>query len=174
VRQELSEKAEKAKEGYGDPKARSDVIAAYRSASKILGGTSSDRSREAKEGLAGAIVADAEFDITGSEPLTEPVKQGLRDRLNSAIHLHNELVEFAWNNSSAGDWAGALRNLASAYILLADLEEGSSDQADTNALREAEKVLCDAVAAYEEAGDESAVSEESNRLAEVQRRMADS
>ena len=169
VFQELSEKA---KQEGGDPKMRREVITAYRKASNALKGDLDDRSREADEGFAGALVADAEFRIKKGGALTSKAELEIRANLSHAIQAHTELTEFAWFNSSSRDWAGASSNLATAYLQLAALERANSDVGRQNALRDAASALEAAILGYQEAGDEKATAQESARLADVNQELA--
>jgi hypothetical protein len=117
-------------------------------------------------------VADAEFDVKSNVPLDAAARSAIRERLGEAIKMQSEVVEYRWFNSLSRDWAGSLSNLASGYILLADLEDGSGEQAEGSALRDAERTLEQAVPAHAEAGNEDAASKESSRLAEVSGRLS--
>jgi hypothetical protein len=150
----------------GGPPDRS-VIEAYRRSVADVSALG-DKGGEARDGLAQALVTHCDALLQRGEPDKEARRQ-CRNDLNEAISIHHELVERAWYNEPASNFAGALENLASDYEVLARLKQRGSYA--TAPLREAATALERAVAAYR-AGDlkDRAVAAE-QRLGALRLRM---
>ena len=144
------------------------VIDAYRRAVADVSALG-DKASEARDGLAQALVTYCDAVLQRGEPEKE-LRRQCRIDLNEAIAIHQELVELAWYNEPASNFAGALENLASDHEVFARLKRRGAYA--TAPLREAAKALERAVAAYHRAGDQKdrvAVAEQ--RLNELRLRM---
>lgn len=117
----------------------------YAAALPGLSATDAIKARECKEGLAGALIALAEYEGDGA---------GAASRLREAQALFREVVEYARINTPGAPYAGALQNLAEGIksMRLKFGEEAHGARAEETALIEK------ALGIYEELGDEKSAS----------------
>jgi exonuclease VII small subunit len=113
-------------------------------------------------------VTHADALLQRGEPDQEARRQ-CRSDLSEAIAIHQELVELAWYNEHASNFAGALENLASDHEVFARLKRGGGYS--TAPLREAAKALERAVAAYRAGDQEGRVAAAEQRLSALRLRM---
>ena len=143
------------------------VIDAYRRAVSDVSALG-DKGGEARDGLAQALVTHCDALLQAGEPDSEVRKQ-CRTDLSEAIAIHQELVELAWYNEHALNFAGALENLASDHEVLARLKKNGAYSPAP--LREAAKSLERAVAAYRAGDRKDRVSAAEQRLSALRLHM---
>jgi hypothetical protein len=143
------------------------VIEAYRRAVTDVSALG-DKGSEARDGLAQALVTFCDTLLQQGEPDQEARRQ-CRSDLSEAIAIHQELVELAWYNEHASNFAGALENLASDHEVFARLKRRGAYA--TAPLREAAKSLERAVAAYRASDQKDRVAVAEERLSAVRQRM---
>lgn len=148
------------KSAIGDGVPDRSVIEAYRRAVSDIEALG-DKASEARDGLAQALVTFSDAVIRQGEPNQEDRRQ-CRTDLSEAIAIHKELVDLAWYNEPAANFAGALENLASDHEVFAKLKRRGAYA--TAPLREAAKAMERAIAAY-------AASEQHDRIAAAEQRL---
>ncbi len=127
-----------------------------------------DKAFEARDGLAQALVTYSDQVIQAGK-LTKDEKSQCRSDLSEAIAIHQELVELAWYNEPAANFAGALENLASDHEVFAKLKRRGAYASAP--LREAAKAMERAVDALREDGDQSKVVAAEQRLHNIRSQM---
>lgn len=123
----------------------------YAAALPGLSSTDGNKAKECKEGLAGALIALAEYEGDGT---------GAASRLREAQTLFREVVQWTGMNTPGEQHAGALENLAEA---IRSMRAKFNDEAHGSRVEEA--MLFDAaLGIYEALGDEDSAGRIRNRL----------
>lgn len=143
------------------------VIEAYRRAVADVSALG-DKATEARDGLAQALVTYSDALLQLGEP-DQVARRQCRGDLGEAIAIHQELVELAWYNEHAANFAGALENLASDHEVFARLKRRGAYA--TAPLREAAKAMERAVIAYRTSDQQDRVAVAEQRLRSLQMRM---